>query len=151
MVSHGSGSSVCNSKNRCLCTRTNHNCDETLELGCLKRDFTVSRDNIPHDNSVQLILDFLCTRECRFHFCFFVCFLPSYNLFFLCIWVICVKLYPEYEIKMMMTCGMTKCLETHVTNAYAFGSRHLLKPILRLRRLLWVLGRIYYKLETDIL
>ncbi len=62
-VNRGSGSSVCNSKNMCLCTKTNHNCGETtLRLESLMRDFIAYRDNIPwYDNNVKIILDLLCT------------------------------------------------------------------------------------------
>ncbi len=57
------GSSVCNSKNLCLCTRTNHNCDgTTLRLGGFIRDFISYTDDVPHEDNLQIIIDFLCTE-----------------------------------------------------------------------------------------
>ncbi len=48
-VNRGSGSSVCNSKNMCLCTKTNHNCDETtLRLRSLMRDLIAYWDKKCH-------------------------------------------------------------------------------------------------------
>ncbi len=63
IVNRGSGSSVCNSKNMCLCTRTNYNCDETtLRLGGLIRDFISCRDDVSHEHNLKIIIDFLCTQ-----------------------------------------------------------------------------------------
>ncbi len=62
-VNRGSGSSVCNSKNMCLCIRTNDNCDETtLRLGGLIRDFISYRDDVSHEDNLKIIIDFLCTE-----------------------------------------------------------------------------------------
>ncbi len=62
-VNRGSGSSACNSKNMCLCTRTNHNYGETtLRLGGLIRDFISYRDDVPHGDNLKIIIDFLCTE-----------------------------------------------------------------------------------------
>ncbi len=65
-VNRGSGSSVCNSKNMCLCTRTNHNCDETtLRLGGLILDFISYRYDVPHDDNLK-ILDFYVQSDGSF-------------------------------------------------------------------------------------
>ena len=94
---------------------TKHNETGSLDTGfhCLQGQYT----------SRLRLTDFYKQSEGRFHFCFFVCILPSYNLFFLCICVICVKMYPEYEIKTMMT--SLKWLEVEQTGM-TFGTRWIL-------------------------
>ncbi len=50
----------------CVCTRTNHNCDETtLRLGVFIWDFISNRDEVPYEDNlkhVKIIIDFLCTE-----------------------------------------------------------------------------------------
>ncbi len=84
-VNRGSGSSVCNSKSMCLCTRTNYNCDEiTLRLGGFIRDFISYRDYVPHeDNRKTFYVQSDCSFTLKLYIIFHVYIRPSYNSFFL--------------------------------------------------------------------
>ncbi len=59
-VNRGGAFSVCNSKNTSLCTRINHNCNETRQrLGGLIRDFISYRGDVPQEDNLKIIRLFM--------------------------------------------------------------------------------------------
>ncbi len=57
-----------------------------LRLGGLIRNFIANRDTSPFGNNVKGITGRFCVqKECRSHFCFFVCILQSYIFSCVCV------------------------------------------------------------------